>query len=210
MIATSAVALTLATTAMADAATTNHSGFYLGGSAGYAVGKTDSKTGNTKTNLKAKGPVFGLHTGYQHQINMFVMGLEASANLGDTKNTKTTTVAPATTKTTLKRDLAFGLATRLGVAVNNWMFYTKLGFERANFKLTTKTTGSLTPANNATKSGKARANGFVAGLGAETVFDNGIMLGGEWTFTKYSKLSTATTTYSPRIHDFKVRLGYKF
>lgn len=207
MIATSAVALAVATSAMADSST--HTGFYLGGSLGYGTGKTkfDNKeagAANVRGDLKMRGPVFGFHTGYQYQMNMFVAGLEAALNLGNTK--KDTKIGAV--KVTHKRDFAFGIATRLGVAVESWLLYTKLGWENANFNTNVKLNDFTLYSKN------KRSNGFLAGLGVEKLFNNGIMLGGEWTYTQYKKFSMASgnvkDSFKPRIHDFKVRLGYKF
>lgn len=210
LIATSAVALTLATGAMADA---NFTGAYVGGNFGYGAGKTDfnnnvsGTTNNAKTDLGLAGIVGGLHTGYQHQMGMFVLGAEASADLSNTDATSTV----AKQKVSLKRKNAFGLAVRAGVAVNSWMMYAKLGWENAKFEAKrNKTTKAAT--TDYKKS--SRKNALVTGLGVETVVANNVMVGVEGTYKLYKKVSVATgnntDTFKPRVADFKVRLGYKF
>lgn len=196
MIATSAVALAIATSAMADS---NFSGAYIGGNFGYGAGKIKSNvalTNNTtaSSELGMTGVIGGLHTGYQHQFGMFILGAEASANLSNTEN-ETTVSGAVESKVRLKRKNAFGLAARAGVAINSWMTYAKLGWENAKFE-----------ANADGSKGTARLNAFVTGLGVETVVAKNVMLGTEWTYSFYQNKDSI----KPRIGDFKVRLGYKF
>ena len=174
MIATSVVALGLATGAMADS---HFSGAYVGGNFGYGFGKTDYNKNETvadkaKTDMGTSGFVGGFHGGYQHQFGMFVVGAEAAFNLSNTEAKNT----DGAEKESLKRKHAFGLAGRLGVAINSWMAYTKLGWERARFDF--RHSGEAVVANNFSK--KKSLNGFVAGLGFETVVANNMMVGAEW------------------------------
>ncbi len=210
MIAASAVALTVATGAMADS---NFTGAYLGGNVGYGFGslKVSDDFGPITTNndMSLTGFVGGLHGGYQHQLGMFVVGAEASANLSNTKGSGSLVVdGAASTFVSVKRKNAFGLAARLGVAVNSWMVYTKLGWENAKFDFSSsETIGAVTTDAKANK----RVNAFVAGLGFETVVADHVMLGGEWTTSFYkSKKISDDAVKKLRIGDFKVRLGYKF
>ena len=213
MIATSAVALAVTTSAMADS---NFSGAYLGGNFGYGFGSakiTDSLGPITTDNdASLKGAIGGLHGGYQHQFGMFVAGAEASANLSNTKGSQSLSVAAggaaANQTISIKRKHAFGLAARLGVALNSWMVYTKLGWENAKFELKASETNA-----GVTVSGKEnkRSNAFVAGLGFETLVAKHMMVGAEWTTSFYkSKNITDDALKKLRIGDFKVRLGYKF
>tara|TARA_B110000459_G_scaffold134324_1_gene146824 strand:+ start:215 stop:862 length:648 start_codon:yes stop_codon:yes gene_type:complete len=210
MIATSAVALAIATSAMADS---NFSGAYLGGNFGYGAGKAvhnnnEAAPYNSSSDLGMTGVIGGLHTGYQHQFGMFILGAEASANLSNTEATEKYGVE----KKSIKRKNAFGLAARAGVAINSWMTYAKLGWETAKFS--TKVSGNVAQllANNFSKT--KRVNGLVTGLGFETLVAKNMMLGAEWTYTFYKTTSfvagNAKDMTTPRIGDFKVRLGYKF
>ncbi len=209
MIATSAVALALATSAMADS---NFTGAYVGGNFGYGAGKSkfDNNEGaaNTtqKTDFGLSGAVGGLHGGYQHQFGMLVAGIEGAFNLSNTD--ATTTVGNV--KTSIKRKHAYGLAARFGAVINNWMAYTKLGWERARFDF--KISGSADSNDDFSK--KKNLNAFVAGLGFETLVAEHVMLGAEWTTSFYKKTSISSEsnpdTYKTHISDFKVRLGYKF
>jgi outer membrane immunogenic protein len=206
MIATSAVALAIATSAMADS---NFSGAYIGGNFGYGAGKADHNTNqpapeNLSFDFGMTGVIGGLHTGYQHQFGMFILGAEASANLSKGG----ASIEDGVGKRSIKRKNAFGLAARAGVAINSWMTYAKLGWETAEFN--TKVSGNGDLDFSKTK----RVNGLVTGLGFETLVAKNMMLGAEWTYTFYKKTSFVAASpkdmTTPRIGDFKVRLGYKF
>tara|TARA_R110002095_G_scaffold200627_1_gene180978 strand:+ start:1406 stop:2056 length:651 start_codon:yes stop_codon:yes gene_type:complete len=211
MIATSAVALAVATSAMAD--TTNFSGAYIGGNFGYGAGKAEinnreAAPNNSSIDMGMSGVIGGLHTGYQHQFGMFILGAEAAANLSNNDGTS----KDAAEKTSFKRKHAFGLAARAGVVINNWMTYVKLGWENAKFDY--KVSGNVAPflADNVSKS--KRLNAFVTGLGFETLVAKNMMIGAEWTYSFYQNKTLSAGVVDdkakPRIGDFKVRLGYKF
>ena len=209
MIATSAVALAIATSAMADS---NFSGAYIGGNFGYGAGKAvnnnnEAAPANKSSDHGMAGVIGGLHTGYQHQFGMFILGAEASANLSNTEATQKEDVQ----KKSIKRKNAFGLAARAGVAINSWMTYAKLGWETAKFS--TKSS-DIDPVNAYNISKTKRVNGLVTGLGFETLVAKNMMLGAEWTYTFYKKTSflagIVKDKTTPSIGDFKVRLGYKF
>lgn len=210
LIASSAVAVALATSAMADAH--KMTGFYAGVNVGYGAGRTniDSKnlTSPVKNDAGLEGVIGGLHLGYQHDFNnQFVGGLELSGNLSNT-NGKVSVDGDKITD--LKRKHAFGIAARLGMKINSWLAYVKLGWESAKFDLT----GASTAAADATAKKSHRLNGFVPGIGMETMLTQNIMFGGEWTYTMYSSKSFKTGDIDhkvkPRIGDFKLRLSYKF
>lgn len=210
MIATSAVALAVATSAMADS---NFTGFYLGANAGYGAGKAiqsnkEAAPNNFSADYGMTGAIGGLHTGYQHQLGMFILGAEASANLSNTEGTS----KYGNVKTSIKRKHAFGLAARAGVAINSWMTYAKLGWETAKFN--NKVSGHVAPRLDENFSKDKRLNGFVTGLGFETLVAKNMMIGAEWTYTFYKNTAFEAGNnpdkVKPRIGDFKVRLGYKF
>ncbi|NCQ67149.1 MAG: porin family protein [Alphaproteobacteria bacterium] len=192
---------------MADS---NFSGAYVGGNIGYGAGKVkqDDRSNNTSGDLGVSGVIGGLHTGYQHQFGMFILGAEAAANLSNTEGTTKTDAV----KTSFKRKNAFGLAARAGLAVNSWMTYVKLGWETAKFNA--KESGNVAPnlADNYSKN--KRLNAFVTGLGFETLVAKNMMIGAEWTYSFYQNKSFVSGAdaekFKPRIGDFKVRLGYKF
>lgn len=209
LIATSALALSLATAAIAEG---NFTGFYAGANLGYGTGKVDfnnnlAAPASTKADLSVSGMIGGLHGGYQYQIESFVLGAEAALSLSNTEGSVTTSAI----KSALKRKNSFILAGRLGYVMNsNLLPYVKLGWDNASFEQ--KTTGSVTAANNISKS--KRINGFVAGLGLDALVGQNFMVGGEWSYTFYSKTTlvggATNNSSTPRIADFKVRLGYKF
>ncbi len=213
MIATSVVALT----AFAANADSNFSGFYAGLNAGYGVGSVKAETRTragvivATTEAHARGFAGGVHAGYTYQMGMFLLGAEASFNFGSVK---------LAANSASKRKEAFGLAVRAGIDLNSWMTYIKLGWENAKFE-----NGFSQAVITAGGVKSQRHNAFVVGLGAETVIAENFLVGMEYSVSFYGEKRTATATAiaapvlatagntidaKPRIHDVKIRLGYKF
>jgi outer membrane immunogenic protein len=215
LIATSAVAVAMASSAIANECT--FTGFNLGVNVGYGTGSANSSYSNVagtntiSNNLSLKGVVGGVQAGYIKEFGKFVAGLEATFNLSNTQGKVTaTTAVPGSAFFKVNRRNAFGLAANLGTKLNNWLLYVKLGWESANFKLT-----SGSSATNSTLSKSKRLNGFAPGLGVATMLTHNVMFGVEWTYAFYSKQSGKASngdrsSYTPRIADVKLKLGYKF
>jgi opacity protein-like surface antigen len=220
LIVTSAVAASIATSA---AANTNMTGFYIGVNAGYGAGKDKAHISNNKgINIKKdkdlKGAVGGLHFGYQQDFGQFVAGLEGSTSLSDTKASITSGTRARALKATFKRKHSLGVAGRLGVKLNNWLAYVKLGYENATFSRNLNKTFGVVGSGSKSK----RLNAFVPGIGFETLICDHVMLGGEWTYSLYSgknfndkvgkgkAKAHISDKHTPQIGDFKLRLGYKF
>jgi opacity protein-like surface antigen len=176
-------------------------GPYAGVNFGYGAGHIEMKdsSAKTKTTHGMKGVIGGLHLGYQKDFGQFVAGLEASANLSNSESKNNYTDG----RIVLKRRNAYGLAARLGMTLNTWLAYVKLGYENAKFDYRF----------NDTKDNK-RLNAFVPGFGMETKLTPNVVFGGEWTYTMYSKKSFKKIDndekVKPSIGDFKLRLSYKF
>jgi outer membrane immunogenic protein len=212
LIATSAVAVTLATSAVADSK--NMTGFYVGGNVGYGSGTDKIQFNNNPTRVNArsdrgmKGAVGGLHLGFQKDFGQFIAGLEGAASLSNTKGSDSFSTARVSGSSAFKRKNALGIAGRLGVKLNSWAVFAKLGYENAKFT-SSNTFGAFSASKN------KRLNAFVPGVVLETVLCNNVMIGGEWTYSLYdgknfSKSTVANDKHKPRIGDFKLRLGYKF
>ena len=212
VLASTAIAAALATSAMAAETFT---GPYAGVNFGYGVGHVDAKTNVTGANATSykdskgiKGTIGGLHLGFQKDFGQFVAGLEASANLSNTEGKDTS----ATASTSFKRKNAYGIAARVGMTLNTWLAYVKLGYENARFE--SKVTNTITtPKINFKK--KSRVNAFVPGFGMETKLTPNVMFGGEWTYAMYSRNNlkvndTVSVKNKANIGDFKLRLSYKF
>ena len=132
----------------AVAAVYSWSGFYIGGHVGYGWSVFDVTT-VTPTNFfpaghrfvpsKPEGFLGGGQIGFNYQVGTVVLGLEATgslANMGDT--TRNNSVLLPGAFNTIDRDveLIVTVAARLGIAVNNWLFYAKGGWAWVKSKLT--------------------------------------------------------------------------
>jgi len=210
LLATSAVVASVATAAVADS--NNLTGFYIGATGGYGAGTSEHKVGkpsSSKSDFGMKGAVGGLYLGFQKDFGKMVAGLEGSASLSNTEGTSKSKSRFGSYKSTFKRKDAYGIALRLGAKINNWFVYGKAGYENAKFSLRSRGFGT-----SASKT--KRLGGFVPGIGFETMVSNHVMVGAEWTYSLYKgknfagKKNTTRNHESPRIGDFKVRLGYKF
>jgi hypothetical protein len=218
VLASTAIAAALATSAMAaETFTGPYAGVNFGYGAGHIDAKTTAKHGagteSTKNNNGLKGVIGGLHLGYQKDFGQFVAGLEASANLSNTEGKNRADKYSSS----LKRKNAYGIAARLGMTLNTWLAYVKLGYESAQFEAKFTDTFAAAP-NQINGKKKSRINGFVPGFGMETKLTPNVMFGGEWTYSMYSrktyKAAAGTTEVTakskPSIGDFKLRLSYKF
>jgi opacity protein-like surface antigen len=214
LLATTAVAATIATSAVADSK--NMTGVYVGGNIGYGAGTDHTKFINNAARVDIKrdtgmnGVVGGVHLGLQKDFGQFVAGLEGSASLSNTKGSFSSGIA----RTTFKRKNALGVAGRLGVKLNCWLVYAKLGYENAKFASHLNNFNVVPSSAGKNK----RLNAFVPGIGFETMLNNNVLIGGEWTYSLYDGKNFNNTLrgvnvsdkHKPRIGDFKLRLGYKF
>ena len=107
------------------------SGFYIGLGGGYFNTESDlSHPLFTPSSSGTDGPLVGLYTGYNYQINSIVLGLEASAYVGFGGKTKLSGVGvpaiPAIFKS--KEEASWSLRGRLGWASGQFMPYISGGY----------------------------------------------------------------------------------
>jgi len=199
----------LATAASANLVdTVNKSGFYVGINGGYGFGKSKNTLANgAKVNVKPKGGLYGIHTGYQHDLGRSVVGLELHGLMTEQKGKKTT---PANAHIKSKRDYGYGVSARMGYKVAPcWVAGIKLGYERAKYL------NHFTDSANVGHKKSVKLNGFVPGIYAEKLLNKRWMVGLEYSYAMFKKHSYTSTgakkiTVKPTSNDFKVRLGYKF
>ena len=220
-------ALALATVTGASADHMGHTGFYVGLHGGYATGEFESTFIDNnnppvflaRTASGTDGALGGIHLGYDHQVmEMFVIGLEGMFDIGADKHENADGTLGTTNTDEIKRKNSYGAAVRLGLAMDQWLPFLKLGWKNSKFEYSRP----INPANFRIR--KERSNAFVVGLGIDYNM-NGIMIGAgyEANFYKKEKLLPVSTaapqgvndlgvnsTFRPRIHEFKIRLGYKF
>ena len=203
LVLASALATTLATTAMAN--TCSFSGFYAGGQVGMGVSKSHVNTNTVPAAIDLKfggtGVVGGLHVGYgKHFPNRFYMGLEAYGNLSNSKSNNNVTIAANTYGFKIKREHNFGIALRPGIVFGNTLVYAKLGVESGKFKY------SNTFNNAVSSSSKKRVTAFVPGLGVAFHANEHVVLGLESTYSMHKKKNGV----KHNVLDTVVRASYKW
>jgi outer membrane immunogenic protein len=127
------------------AAVYNWTGFYIGGHAGYAWGRSKTEVGQPDAldcgggascetiSHKTDGAFGGLHAGYNWQVNSIVFGLEAEAGYIGAKGSVFSTIAPDHFFSA--KYGAYGAFTgRLGFAADRMLFYGKGGLVVAAVK----------------------------------------------------------------------------
>lgn len=195
------------------------SGFYAGG----LIGATDSRSdvsmlvGTPKYldatdarqiarsgthRLDQSGASGGMFVGYGKQFGNVLVGIEASANSLSlnkeyvTRETyETVPTAQMTRKKAISADWMAGLRLRLGWAEHNWLTYVTAGIATTRLKL------NSTLSDNAF-SGYSHAStsdwvtGASLGFGGEYALTNNWSLRGEYLYTKFGSVSTASEVTS--------------
>ena len=230
-IAISSIALSAANAA---ADVRNMSGFYAGGNFGYGMSSAKA-TVNSKNvaaarsvavnqDLGLKGMRGGLHLGWGKVFqNKLYAGLEASADLSNTDGKSDSTASNANLNMTAKRRNSFGIAARLGGMLGSMLTYVKLGVDTAKWKFSATETNSdaLGGVGSSSATKNERLTGFVTGLGMETMITDRVIVGAEWTYTRYRNSSNLDLSrprsneslqvkFKPQTNDFRVRVAYKF
>jgi outer membrane immunogenic protein len=223
-IATQAVAADLAprpykAEPVAVASVYNWTGFYIGVNGGYGWGDQDPLTLSSnrfdRTSFSLKGGMFGGTFGAQIQQGYVVIGFEGDldwANISG-NGVVTPTIAGIPQGITLNIDSKMSaVATaraRVGVAMNNWLFYGTGGV--ASVKSTASDTsiagvtcGTLGVLPNC--AGSAWRPGFAAGLGAEWGFAQNWSLKAEYLYI--ATLGTGVSTNS--LNTVRGGINYRF
>lgn len=198
-------------TANISYASSDMSGFYLGGNLGYGSGSThllakddENPSDISKFKFGSKGIVGGFHAGFRTMVNKFVVGLEGSASLNKSnRSNMTLNEGTEVTRLSIKRKDSFGVSSHFGPIINNWLVYGKVGYEGAKFSLRAQENSDI-------KHNTHRLNGFVPGIGCETLLSDNVMLGAEWSYSMYKNKKFEDSKIKARIGDFKLRLSYKF
>lgn len=94
-------------------------GAYVGGQVGYAFGDYDVDVNVLSLNDNFDGITGGLHAGYLHQFDSFVIGIEGDVELSGQDGK--VTAAGDTAKVDM--DLAASVRARLGFAIDNILIY---------------------------------------------------------------------------------------
>jgi outer membrane immunogenic protein len=191
----------------------NWSGWYVGGNAGYAWGRSDPSTTTefTPTNywnllsvpqvnaagtgprLNASGFVGGGQFGYNYQIGNIVWGAEADFESFNIKGSRFGAAAYAccagsfSLNQTTSTDWLFTLRGRLGWAVNNLLLYTTGGLAVTNLKYG-ETFVDTFGANEAVNYSNTKA-GWTVGAGAEYGITKNWTVKAEYLYLDFGSLS---------------------
>ncbi|MDO5529005.1 MAG: porin family protein [Paracoccus sp. (in: a-proteobacteria)] len=185
-------------------------GGYLGGTLGYAccgddrVGfhVDDVYQGDIGT-LKIGGLNGGIRAGYRWQHDQWVFGPELGYEIGRISDDLTHEGAPASSAS---NDVNSVLALRFKtgrVVDQNTIVYGIAGIARGDFDY---------EVDDVTENFKA--NGYVLGLGAERLVSDRMSVTGEWEYANFGSTDidydAGTTVATPKYHNFRVGLNYRF
>ncbi|HXC16329.1 MAG TPA: outer membrane beta-barrel protein [Holophagaceae bacterium] len=214
-----------ATTIGSAQSVTNWTGFYLGGNAGYAFGKSDvttstvfSPTGyfaNSSVNsinatgadsVKPKGFTGGLTLGYNAQDGAAMYGFEMDLNAFSVKGDRSTTVvypgfAPTTytVNQTTKGGYLGTFRGRIGYAAGRSLWYGTAGLALASIKIEDSFSDTFATAAESASKSKTKA-GWTLGGGYELDMQNQWSFKAEVLYVDLGKVSTSSsnlTAFTP-------------
>lgn len=168
------------------AAVTNWGGWYVGGHVGYGIAAATTSVSRDvllerMTAEGAKGAVYGVHGGYNHQIGRAVVGVEADwsgANLTSSNSAPPAFAGGFTFTAGEKVKSLASIRGRAGLAFDQLMLYGTAGvaWAQADFDATDTSQAIGFRTVNTSRS----MAGFVFGGGAEWALNNNISLRAEY------------------------------
>jgi outer membrane immunogenic protein len=187
------------------------SGFYVGAQAGYdfySVRKNISLDGGVFTSnptIAATGAIGGLFLGYGQYFNdMWYLGIEGAGNATGASNSWSATSAAGTVNTKYSASSSWNLAVLPGLKLNvNSLLYVRLGYawDRVKGQITTPTTSG---------SKSQWSNGFMYGLGLESVLSGNWSLRTEYNHTSNNSFNTTHVKFSPADNQVLLGVVYHF
>ena len=198
-------------------------GAYGGLTLGYAfsgedeVGFTDSTgTAGDLGKLELNGVNGGLRVGYRWQRGNWVFGPELGYEAGNIEDSVSFGDDTVSTEVTSKVKNVLALRMKTGYAVRpDLLVYGIAGIARADieYKVDVDTAGT-----SASQNRDFKENGFVVGLGVEKQLTERMSLTGEYEYAQFGKTDrtftidgeSATTEATPKYHNVKVGLNFKF
>jgi outer membrane immunogenic protein len=190
----------------------NWTGFYLGGQVGYGWlnGISTFSNGAGPIGVRSSGVFGGVHVGYNYQINNFVLGLEADAELSGIRGR---TSNPAVFAEGIF-DLRWqgSLRARAGVAVDRALLYVTGGLAVADFRLAGGPAGGPLQGYSSTRAG------WTLGAGVEYAFAPNWTGRIEYRYANYGSVSAdlgplfpgVTQRTSLQSHSVRVGVSYLF
>ena len=193
------------------------SGFYVGVHAGWAATDADTKynPAGTTFDVTSYDGIYGGHIGYQRQLGVIVLGIEAgiSATFDDNKGSSPCPDVQYSCSQGLQ-DYIFTVGGRLGFAAGHLMPYLTLGY--AHTSLAYSALGGPNP-----ETAETDHHGIYAGAGLDWMIRDNWILGIEYRNYRFFdekqmpiNLLTGGTGYpyvvEPSADSISVRLSYKF
>ena len=192
-------------------------GWYLGAQVGYdsyRIRNTISVPATFSTNpvYAANGWVGGLMLGYGMMMNdWFYLGGEIFADWTNASNTLDVTVPGfVNTNFPFTVNSSYGLGLLPGFKMtDSTLTYIRLGWNWAN--MTSKANVTALPAGPTVSGSKSNtSNGFVFGVGMETLLVDNWSLRGEFDHTWYSNFNVAGTSVNPSDNQYMLAVLYHF
>jgi outer membrane immunogenic protein len=192
------------------------SGWYIGGQVGYDSYRVRNSISNALVALNpvfaANGWVGGLNLGYGMMMtDMFYLGGELFANWSNANNSLSMVDNDGDNLTAgFDANSSYGLALLPGVKMtDSTLTYVRLGWNWANLKSSVSGVDGATGTTfNGSKSNTS--NGFVLGVGMETLLVDNWSLRGEFNHTWYSNYSANNITVAPSDNQYMLGLLYHF
>ncbi|MBO9589991.1 outer membrane protein [Devosia sp.] len=191
------------------------SGAYIGGHLGYGYGQSANQWRSTPVDpwqpdgdIQYQSLLAGLHAGYQHQFNAFVIGAEADLSLGQFRGDDSQFAGLVNTI-----DISgFGtLRGRIGLAHDNLLVYATAGLAAADFS-------KGDSSNNFTS--RHLASGWAAGAGLEWALADNLSLRAEYLHIHLGAVETGVIgamgggylhrADSPYLNIVRTGLNYRF
>jgi len=200
------VMLVLLSTAAAAESPPIWSGFYVGGHAGYAFADADfdvNPTGAwdgfpaqaaavraaTDGTLKSDGGAFGVQAGFNHQLGIWVVGLEADVSGVDLSDSRAGGPIPPTGVTSFSQQAELSwmatLRGRLGITAGPALFFATAGAAFGEWDLYMRMAGGP---DAAVFSNSTVQTGWVGGGGVEYAFAEHLSLKGEYIFADFGSV----------------------
>jgi len=183
----------------------NWTGFYIGGSAGYAWGDVDwvyhDPTGVladrpiTNNPASADGGFGGGHVGYQRQFGAWVLGVEANYLHGGSSIEGAELCFSQSFTCHVRLSNWWTVGGRLGYASDRWMIYGTGGYASGSIRTheVTNATGAVVFPTSGSH------DGWFAGAGIEYAITNWIVLGVEYSHLDFdTKFHLSTTSSEDR------------
>jgi len=199
----------------------NWTGWYVGANAGYAWGKSDVIThvdgagtfynpanippinANGASSVNPKGFTGGIQAGYNLQFGSLVTGFEVDFNYFGVKASRSVSAAYLANPTTgytinqeVKADWLLTARPRVGVAVNNWLFYLTGGLAVTNVKYTNSYVETFYPSAQNGSVSKTKL-GWTAGLGTEYALLNTWSVKAEYLYAGFGSVSSNVPIVAP-------------